>query len=211
MLGAQPAQQPLMPGAAAAVAHQASDLGLMHGIDHRRRCAVAAEHVADVHDVRRARALAAEFGRHRGAQQPLGARCIDRLFGESRLGIDRRGMGRGHHGDLFRARHQIRGTRGMQIAGSDENAAHGAARDAAVFIGLLERHDSSGIHCCARDDVGPSRAIEPRQRLPTPGYLKTSNSWCYSPGISAVLCRQGYQSQTHPVVTTLGAASCGHP
>ena len=192
-----------MPGIAAAVTHQARDFGLMHGIDHRRRCAGAAEHVADVHDVRRARALTAQFGRHRGAQQPLGTRRIDRLFGEPQLGIDRRGVGRRHNGDLSCARHQISGTRGMQIAGGDEIAAHGAARDAAVFIGLLERHDSSGIHCCARDDVGPSLAIEPRQRLPTPGYRKTSNSWCYSTGISAVLCRQGYQSQTHPVVTML--------
>src|ERR1700688_1345671 len=199
-----------MPGAAAGVTHQASDLGLMHGIDHRRRCAVAAEHVADVHDVRRACALAAQVGRHGSAQQPFGARRIDRLFGESRLGIDCRGMGGGHYRDLFRACHQIRRSGDLQIAGGDENAAHGTARDATVFIDLLERHWTSGIHCCARDDVGPSRAIKPRQRLPTQGYLKISNSSCYSTGISAVLCRKGYQSQTHPVLTTLGAAACGH-
>ena len=155
MLGAQPPQQTLMPSAAAAVAHQAGDLGLMHGVDHRRRGAGAAEHVADVDDVRRARALAAEFGRHRGAQQPLGARCIDRLFGKSRFGIDRRGMGRGHHGDLFRARHQRRGTRGMQIAGSDENTAHGAARDAAVFIGLLECHNYPAFIAALAMTLGP--------------------------------------------------------
>ena len=104
---AEPAQQELMPGAAAAVTHQASDLGLMHRIDHGGRCAGAAERVTDVDDVGDAGALAAEFARHRNAEQPLGARSADRLFRKTRIAIDGGGVGRRDLGGLLGALHQV--------------------------------------------------------------------------------------------------------
>ena len=72
LLAADAAHQQLMPGAAAAVPRQASHLGLVHRVDHRRRGAGAAERVTDVGNLGDAGALAAEFARHGDAQKPLG-------------------------------------------------------------------------------------------------------------------------------------------
>ena len=64
------------------MAHEAGDLDLMHGEDHRGGGAGAAEHGADVGDVGGARALAAEFGGNEHAEQPLFADGRERLSGK---------------------------------------------------------------------------------------------------------------------------------
>ena len=79
------AQEAELPGVVAGVAHQAGDLHLMHGEDHRRRGAGRAEDRADVGDVGGARALAAEFGRDQHAEQLVLADRRERLVRESAL------------------------------------------------------------------------------------------------------------------------------
>jgi hypothetical protein len=76
----------------------------MHGVNHGCGGAGAAERVADIDDVGNAGALTAEFARHRRAQQPLGARRIDRFDREPRIGVDRGGMCRRNRRDLLGAR-----------------------------------------------------------------------------------------------------------
>ncbi len=113
---------------------EARDLGLVHRIDHRRRCAGAAERVADVDNLGDAGAFAAEFARHRDAKQALGARGGNGLVGKPRVAVDRRGMLARNGGDLVGARHRIGGAGNAQAACRGENAARGAARRFDVLI-----------------------------------------------------------------------------
>ncbi len=128
MFVGEPAQQELMPGAGAAVAHEAGHFGLVHRIDHGGRCAGAAERVADIDDVGDACALAAEFARHGDAEQPFGAQRRDRLVRETRIAIDRGGMRRRNRGGLPGALHKVCRADRAQIARGGENAARGITR-----------------------------------------------------------------------------------
>ena len=115
---------------------QAGDLGLVHGIDHRRRGAGAAQRVADIDDVRDAGALAAQFARHRDAKEPFGTHGGDRFLRESRIAVDRGGMRRRDRGSFFAPRQEIRFIDGVQIIRGDENAARGVARRLHVLVHL---------------------------------------------------------------------------
>jgi hypothetical protein len=84
--------QPLVPGVAAAMPHDARHLGLMHGEDHRGRGASAPEGVADIDNVADARTLAAELIWYRNAQETLGGRSGDRFDWHAGIMIDRCGM-----------------------------------------------------------------------------------------------------------------------
>ena len=122
---AQAAQQRSMPGAVAAVAQHARDLGLVHRIDHGGRGAGAAERVADIDHVGDASAFAAEIVRHHDAEQALGARRGDRFGREARVAIDRVSVLRGDRGDLFRAGGEARGA-GCDASRGDLAAHHSA-------------------------------------------------------------------------------------
>ena len=116
-----------MPGARFAMTQHAGDLSLVHRVDHRRRSAGAAKHVADIGNIGDAGALAAKLARHANAQKTLGAQRGDCFLRKPRTGIDRRSMGRSHRGGASGARHQIRRGGGAQIAPRDQNAARGVA------------------------------------------------------------------------------------
>ena len=89
---ADAAHEQLMPGTAAAMPGDAGNLGLMHGENHRRGGAGAAERVTNIDDIGDACALAAELARHRELKQTLGARSRDGLGRKSRVAIDGRGI-----------------------------------------------------------------------------------------------------------------------
>ena len=103
LLAAQPAQQTLMPGAAGAMPGNASNLGLVHRVNHRRGGAGAAERITDIGDIGDAGALAAELARHRDAHEARGARGGHRLGRKARLVVDGCGMLRGDRCDLLDA------------------------------------------------------------------------------------------------------------
>ena len=116
----------LMPGAGSAVAHQAGNLGLVHRVDHGRRCAGAAEHITDVDDV----------GDRWRPRRPIPAarRCpegVRRARRRSLLsGTANRRRPRRHGPPQSRQpfRHAIVrsvGSGGVQIARSNQNAARG--------------------------------------------------------------------------------------
>ena len=79
----------------------------MHGEDHRRRGAGAAENGADVDDVGGARAVAAELGGNQHAEQPLFADGGEGLGGEARLAVDRVGVLLGDRRDRLGAGDEI--------------------------------------------------------------------------------------------------------
>ena len=103
------ALQAELPGVAAGVAHQAGDLDVMHGENHRGGAAGAAEHRANVGDVGRARSLAAEFGGNQHAQQLVFADRRERLGGKARVAIDLVGVTLGDRGDRLGAGEKIAG------------------------------------------------------------------------------------------------------
>ena len=77
-----------MPGAAAAMRHEARGLDLVHRIDHRRRAASLAEDCAELGDLEQAEALAAEALRNHDAHQPLGLERVDGLLREAAFAVD---------------------------------------------------------------------------------------------------------------------------
>ena len=135
----EPAQQPLMPGAGAAVAHQAGDLDLVHRIDHRGRGAGAAERVADVGDLGDARRLRRRSSRGTATPSRRSARAAAMAScGKPRIAVDRRGMLPGNGGDLVGARHAIGGAGNAQAACRGENAARGTVAPFERLDRLLE-------------------------------------------------------------------------
>ncbi len=135
-----------MPGTAASVANEASNLGLMHGVDHGRRCAGPAERVADIDDLCDAATLAAELARHRETEQALGASGGERLARKSRLDVHRCRMGRRDRGDLVDARTQIRRVGGRRNASSRLDAARRIAY--AKLLRHARDRRSADIHGC---------------------------------------------------------------
>ena len=103
LLAGNAPHQPLVPGAAAAMARDARHFGLMHGEYHRRGGASAAERVADIDDIADARAFAAEFTRNCRAQKTRGARGGDRFGRNAGIAIHGGGVSRGDGRDLFGA------------------------------------------------------------------------------------------------------------
>ena len=143
LLIADAAHEQLMPRAAAAVPDNAGDLGLMHGENHRRGGAGAAERVANIGHVRDAGALAAELVRNGGSEQAFGARRRNRLRGKTRVAIDSRCVFRRDRGDPFGASGETCHTcRVWTAAGSDETPKRAARRS------CLYRHRPDG-HGCA--------------------------------------------------------------
>ena len=100
-------QNALERGVALGVAHDAGHLDLVHRVDQAGGGAGLAEDVADVGDFRDARAFAAQGLRHLDAEQALFADFGKGLARETRLGVDRRGVGLGSVGGGARARRQI--------------------------------------------------------------------------------------------------------
>jgi hypothetical protein len=98
LLGANAAQQPLVPRAVAAMAHQDRHHDLMHREDHGGGGTGPPERIADIDHIADAPAFAAEIGRHQDAHQALRPQCRNRLSRESRLPVDRVRMGRRHLG-----------------------------------------------------------------------------------------------------------------
>ncbi len=109
---------------------EASQLGLVHRINHGGGRAGAAERVADVDNVGDAGAFATEFARHRDTEQPLGARGGDRFIRETRIAVDRDSVRRRDRGDFFDTFGQIRRARG------DRNIARGVGCRRNVGIDL---------------------------------------------------------------------------
>ena len=101
------AEERELPCGAARVAREAGELHLMHGEDHRRRSAGAAENGADVDDVGGARAVAAELGGNEHAEQLLLADGGEGFGGEARLAIDGVGVLLGDRSDLLGAGDEI--------------------------------------------------------------------------------------------------------
>ena len=102
------------------MARQAGELHLVHGEDHRRRSAGAAENRADVDDVGGARAVAAEFGGNEHAEQLLFADGGEGFGGEARLAVDGVGVLLGDRRDFLGA--------GDEIARSGRFAGPGTGR-----------------------------------------------------------------------------------
>ena len=100
------------------MADEAGDLDLMHRENHRGRAAGAAEDGADVGDIGRARAFAAELGRNQHAEQFLFADRLERLLGKARVAIDRVGMTLGDLRRRFRAADEIARLDGFAGAGA---------------------------------------------------------------------------------------------
>ncbi len=86
---------------------EAGELHLMHGEDHRRRSAGAAENRADVDDVGGARAVAAEFGGNEHAEQLVLADGGEGFGGKARLAIDSVGVWLGDRRDFLGAGDEI--------------------------------------------------------------------------------------------------------
>ena len=106
----------------------------MHGEDHRRRSAGAAENGADVDDVGGARAVAAEFGGNEHAEQLLLADGGEGFGGEARLAVDGVGVLLGDRRDFFGASDEI--ARSGAFAGS-------GARRAGRERAYVEAHDAN--------------------------------------------------------------------
>ena len=196
MFFAEPPQQELMPGAASAMTHQASDLGLMHCIDHGGRCANAAERVTDVDDVGDGGALAAEIARHRNAEKPLSARSADRLFRKTRI-ADRR-LRRG----------PLRSWRPFGRAASESEALAArsllsAAKIPRVALRAACASLSTSRTAAVRTVIGKLKFAASRICMRFPWhyrYRKTHKSSRYFAGISAHLSRKGYHSKTADVL-----------
>ena len=183
LLAAHPAHQRLMPGAAAAMPRDAGHLGLMHGENHRRRGAGAAEHVTNIDHVGDAGALAAEFARHHDAQQTLGAGGGDGLRRKPRSRDRRRRHVWPRSPQLSR-----RGRRGFRAPGRIAGNTAGGARSglravqrAAARSWMHSRITSRAIAFCSR-----SLATE---------ILRNSQNVRQSTEIAYVLSYKGYQSQ----------------
>jgi hypothetical protein len=110
------AQERELPRGAARVAHEAGELHVVHGEDHRGRGAGAAENRADVDDVGGARAFAAELGGNQHAEQPLLADGGEGFGGEARFAVDRVGVLLGDRRDRFSASDEV--ARSRRLAGS---------------------------------------------------------------------------------------------
>ena len=123
-----------LPGAAAGVAREAGDLHLMHGEDHRRRSAGAAEDRRDVDDVGDARAVAAEFEGNQHAQQPLLADGGEGFGREARVAVDSVGVQLGDRRGSLGAGDEV--ARSRRFAGS---GACGARRERAY----VEAHEAN--------------------------------------------------------------------
>jgi hypothetical protein len=124
--------QPLMPGAAAVVPHDARHLGLMHRKDHRGRGASAPERVTDFDDIADARTLTAELTWNRRAQEALGARGSDRFGRHAGFVVDCGGMLGGNGRNAFGARRQTF-FRPRRAAGHAQVPGRAAGRGSGMF------------------------------------------------------------------------------
>ena len=107
LFGGDAAENTVERGIALGVARDARHLDLMHGVDQAGGRAGLAEDVAHVGDFRDARSFAAQGLRNLHAEQTLFADFRKGLAGETRFGVDRRGVGLGSVGSRARARRQI--------------------------------------------------------------------------------------------------------
>ena len=139
-------------------------------------------------------ALAAQFARHRDAEQALGARGGDRLFGKPRFAIDRSGMVRRNRGDLLGARDADRRCRRRQIVRSRENTARGAACRLTSFS--ISRSVAVRTIMSALAIEWPPLAFGVAISLRHSSHIRIHNSSWRLAGISALLWRKGYQSKT---------------
>jgi hypothetical protein len=112
LLGANAAQQALVPWTIASMAHQDRHHDLMHREDHRSGGASAAKRIADIDDVADAPTLPAEIGRHRDAHQAFRPQRRNGLARESRLPVDRVRMGRRRLRCGFGGPREVRAGRG---------------------------------------------------------------------------------------------------
>ena len=96
-----PALEVQLPGIAARMTHQAGDLDLMHRENHSGRAAGRAQDSANVGDIGRRGALAAQLSRNRHAEQFTRPDRLESLERKARVAIDYVGVVRGDLGRCF--------------------------------------------------------------------------------------------------------------